>query len=724
MSVSTKRSAVTMVLAGSPSLHQQLLPLPPKRTPKGESPPLQTQGDASDESDADTAAEGEKIVGGEDADGEDDDAWLLNALLEESDAPAECEGNAENVSTNSSLANEHPNASKEGVAVTSAVVPSPAPVFGGASIASVGRRNAGVGVDASRRAMAAAAAGAVVGIGIDHLFFDDTWLHLSLSAHRYAPTTPQHNRHFHHHNNTHHRHGHKRGRDGGNDLNEGGIGGGERFDRTRSKLLSAAELAKAFAAVAAAVRGNHSRAVADATSRAGLHHADSGGTDTHRTLLPHLPAAPRRPFIVRCYIHNNFGKEHLLSQLARAIGTTVLVDDERYRLATACCDPNSPDADADPSAAAMDLRYFTPMSRFAATMRDYFARRRRRAAAAQQLGLGGGGATSSRTCGGGSIVNNSSSPSSLAQEEAFIDGLPYPPCCIEVVSQSGMLSADALAEARRAEEGRRYDAHYGDDDGPEWCAYCRQSATAASGSSTCTTSFSSSSSPMSPAVAAYGVIMSGWARLKGRATKGVVEVFDIPFSLHTSPEHLIRFVAAVRPRSVTALHPKDSRSGVLMARLGRHLAAPFSNAPVVPVGPLPMRLLHEAKAARQGGDGFGRGVGVVGGPHSEEWARGGRRKGRRREGGDALMVRSGPSALLSGAADVPRGPAVRLAEPSTSLVFSDSDSSECERAQLPPHTVFAATSGARGCAKRQIRSSENICESVADLLAAIEERLL
>ena len=222
--------------------------------------------------------------------------------------------------------------------MTSAVAPSPspAPVFGGAYIiaSELWLRGAGVGVDAPRRAMAAGA----VGIGIDHLFLDDTWLHLSLSADRYAPT-PQNNRHFHEHNNTHHRHGHKRGRDGG----EGGIGGGERFDRTSSKLLSAAELAKAFAAVAAAVGGNHSRALAEVAARSGSHHIQSDSIGT-----PSLPS--RRPFIAHRYIHNNFGKEHLLSQLARAIGTTVVVDDERCRLAAACCDPNSPDAEADPSA--------------------------------------------------------------------------------------------------------------------------------------------------------------------------------------------------------------------------------------------------------------------------------------------------------------------------------------------------------------------------------------
>eukprot|EP00388_Colpodella_angusta_P025224 GDKK01001896.1.p1 GENE.GDKK01001896.1~~GDKK01001896.1.p1 ORF type:complete len:263 (+),score=6.25 GDKK01001896.1:24-791(+) len=197
------------------------------------------------------------------------------------------------------------------------------------------------------------------------------------------------------------------------------------------------------------------------------------------------------------------------------------MDDQRYRLAQACCDPNSPDADVDPSIAAIDIRYFTPWSRRQAELKAYFEQ-----------------------C--------------AHDEEDFVKSLPLPPCCIEVVGSRADISQEALRDAALLE-------------GIDSCVK----------------------------VKVFGIVMSGWARLQSQSTRSP-NLFEIPYSLHTSPEHLVAFVANLRPKSVCQLHWKASRSHILLAKLGMHLRQPYVNSLVEPVRGVPIQLLTNAWVERGG----------------------------------------------------------------------------------------------------------------------------
>ena len=138
---------------------------------------------------------------------------------------------------------------------------------------------------------------------VDHLFVDDTWLHLTESC--------------------------------------------------AGKLLSVAELDSAFEVISRRIRLD--------AARFELQRQEEQTKDAINALdeLERLLRLRARTscFVVRCYLHNHFGKEPFVQRLAKKLGTKVEVDDERYAKLAAM---HSVDSDQDD----VDLAVFEPASRY------------------------------------------------------------------------------------------------------------------------------------------------------------------------------------------------------------------------------------------------------------------------------------------------------------------------------------------------------------------------
>ena len=344
---------------------------------------------------------------------------------------------------------------------------------------------------------------------LDHLFFDDTWLHLhpdssSFNPHRQTP---------------------------------------------KSKLLSSAQLVRAFQSLKA-ILWFQCRLGGDGSGKgkAGVGGANGGVGDSSAASSSSSVAPPAvvRPFVVRVYIHNNFGKEAILASLAAILGgTTVVVDEDRYAYLAALSHTgpdiggggvadnnhsNNLDDDNDSlppphtsSSAYMNSDFsipnpdlFIPASQLASALSEWQHQQQRTT---------------------GTAAHSSS----------------IPPGCIEVVGSRDAVSAGALflASKNSIVEGEARDG------GPMQTRY-------------------------------YGLIMTGWAKSTTRKypTLGqhqsspssehhtASNIFEVPYSLHTSPENLVSFVRALRPRSVSGQHPKECRSAMMSSLLGPHLYEP------------------------------------------------------------------------------------------------------------------------------------------------------
>jgi hypothetical protein len=358
---------------------------------------------------------------------------------------------------------------------------------------------------------------------VDHLFIDDTWLHLGrVEVTQWPPCDTA--RGVRQHGSTH--------LDSGCDASE---------IRVVSKLLSAEQVAEAIEAIGRRmdhqlelfVRSGRARAAAAASERC----SGDGGTPSS-TAHDGLPAA-RQPFVMRVYLHNQFGKEQLIQQLAKRLRTRAIIDDVRYTRLLTVVEALEEERD--------DLRDFDVVD-LTNTVQG-----------GSVDGIGGGLPPLSleerawRAAGGeaalypydlNSFVSASQAraclSASVAEGPANAGGVATS-ALIEVVSSRAAISPEALQQASQARNGTPY----------------------------------------------YGVVISGWARLQGQssvaasasssACTGGGQVWHIPTTLHSTPQEMINFVALLRPLSITPLHYRPSRAAVVLQRLGPYLRAPFVN---------------------------------------------------------------------------------------------------------------------------------------------------
>ncbi|GET87000.1 hypothetical protein, conserved [Leishmania tarentolae] len=364
---------------------------------------------------------------------------------------------------------------------------------------------------------------------VDHLYLDDTWLHLGQaeltlwSARTDSPLV-----------------GHQRA-----GTADGGI-------RVLSKLLDADQVEEAIEAIGRRMdyqRQLYARWVQQQSQ------CNANGTPEELTPPSYLSSSAsaelsyaRLPFVVRVYLHNQFGKEMLIQQLAMRLRTRALIDDVRYaRLLTVVealdeerddleafegAVPAHQDSAAPPLSAEelawrasggeaayypYDLRCFVSFSQAQYQRRVQWQRQEEQQRRLEKL-------RDSR----GATLPQKPQPSA----EDSVKGA-YEPPLIEVVSSRASIEPSTLQAASRACGGTPY----------------------------------------------YGVVISGWARLQpqthGPAASG--QVWHVPTTLHSTPQEIVDFVALLRPLSATPLHYRPSRGDVVMQRLGPYLRVPFVN---------------------------------------------------------------------------------------------------------------------------------------------------
>ncbi|ORC84898.1 putative DNA cross-link repair 1A protein [Trypanosoma theileri] len=251
---------------------------------------------------------------------------------------------------------------------------------------------------------------------VDHVYLDDTWLHLGVQE-----TCS---------------------------LTHGNTG-----TRVLSKMLSERELDEAIEALG---RRMDQRVRDFSLEKKEITNTPKGG-----------------PYVLRVYLHNQFGKEHLVQRLAKRLGIIAFVEKVRYeqlQLLTSF----------DTTIAAVDKMFCVHMDHFAPyTHSDY----------------------------------NTTFPR------------------IEVVSSLKHITAEELQTAATLNDNTPH----------------------------------------------YGVVMSGWARLRSRNTHDEPCVWEIPTTLHSTPQEIMDFMAFLRPLSVTPLHYKPCRGMIVMERLGPYLRRPYVN---------------------------------------------------------------------------------------------------------------------------------------------------
>ncbi|AIN96562.1 hypothetical protein LPMP_131350 [Leishmania panamensis] len=351
---------------------------------------------------------------------------------------------------------------------------------------------------------------------VDHLYLDDTWLHL---GHAELTSWPAHT--------------------DGTPIGSRGAGVVDSGIRVLSKLLDADQVEEAIEAIGRRMdhqRQLHAQWVLQQSHTDHNDTAEALRTSSSSSASAELSNA-RLPFVVRVYLHNQFGKEMLVQQLATRLRTRALIDDVRYARLLTVVETLEEERD--------DLRAFEGESpaRLDGTAPplsvEELAWRASGGEAAhypynlncfvsfsqaqhQQVPL------TSLSDGGGAML-----PQQLQLSANRSVERTYEPPLIEVVSSRASIEPATLQAASAARGGTPY----------------------------------------------YGVIISGWARLQsqthGSAASG--QVWHVPTTLHSTPQEIINFVALLRPLSATPLHYRHSRGDVVMQRLGPYLRIPFVN---------------------------------------------------------------------------------------------------------------------------------------------------
>ncbi|AYU77219.1 hypothetical protein, conserved [Leishmania donovani] len=353
---------------------------------------------------------------------------------------------------------------------------------------------------------------------VDHLYLDDTWLHLghaelkSWPARTESPLV-----------------GHR------------GVGIADSGIRVLSKLLDADQVEEAIEAIGRRMdyqRQLHAQWVQQQSQCDANGTAEALTPSSSSSSASAEPSNTRLPFVVRVYLHNQFGKEMLIQQLAARLRTRAIIDDARYaRLLTVVealeeerddlkafegASPARLDGAAPPLSAEelawrasggeaahypYDLNCFVSFSQAQQQQQQWWACLRN---------------------GRGAMLPQQPQPSADHSVKRSCE-----PPLIEVVSSRASIEPATMQAASAARGGTPY----------------------------------------------YGVVISGWARLQsqthGPAASG--QVWQVPTTLHSTPQEIVDFVALLRPLSVTPLHYRPSRGEVVMQRLGPYLRVPFVN---------------------------------------------------------------------------------------------------------------------------------------------------
>ncbi|KPA76360.1 hypothetical protein ABB37_07707 [Leptomonas pyrrhocoris] len=356
---------------------------------------------------------------------------------------------------------------------------------------------------------------------VDHLYIDDTWLHLGHVEVTQGPscgpaTSPLHGG----------------GRDG-DERDESGV-------RVLSKLLNSEQVAEAMEAIGR--RMDHQRLLFEKWQRTRAAEQNSDGDNRRQDASSTSDCSrARQPFVMRVYLHNQFGKEMLIQQLAERLRTRALLDDVRYvRLLTVV---EALEEERD------DLQAFASTSARAADEQGASAAAHSSPpllSPEEQAWRASGGEAAQYPYNLRCFVSLSHatalppSPAAAARETvlSFSSSSPREPPLIEVVSKRSEIDPAALQAASGARGGTPY----------------------------------------------YGVVISGWARLQleshhspATTTTTSGQVWHIPTTLHSTPQEIVDLVALLRPLSVTPLHYRPSRAAVVMQRLGPYLRTPFAN---------------------------------------------------------------------------------------------------------------------------------------------------
>jgi hypothetical protein len=286
-----------------------------------------------------------------------------------------------------------------------------------------------------------------------------------------------------------------------------------------------------------------------------------------------LPASSSKnssslPFVLRVYLHNQFGKEPLLQLLADAVHADVFVDAKRLeyiRVASL--------AETDPDHKSLRLSAFRPLWQ----LRQYLLTR-----TAQGVDASSGGSEAAPSLVGESDGPHDSSPTEAAEVAADEE-------CAEDGDDALSIGAMALEELAAAA------AELGDEPAPSvslfgeqrdacappwWAAHCgadRRGAVEVVCTRTLVSEASLLAEEQRTGIPHFGVVMSGWARLNGRAKSA--RVWHLPYSLHSSGRDVEELVRLLSPRSVYPLSTKPGRSKIVVQRLGPLLREPMRNDP-------------------------------------------------------------------------------------------------------------------------------------------------
>ncbi|CUE94847.1 Hypothetical protein, putative [Bodo saltans] len=492
---------------------------------------------------------------------------------------------------------------------------------------------------------------------VDHLFLDDTWLHLDRVHGPLGPSTL----------------GEellrkKRQRDEDNDEVTSDGGGSllrtshqsrvvvphhhhhRQAPATLNKMLNEEQLNEAMEAIRRRTVPMCHTYTAARTSRQQLQqqqqqHASSVATVEQQLLEEAVQDIMWRPYVLRVYLHNHFGKEGLLQRLAMKLGTTVLIDDDRYRLLAAVAATNAPllssgghsqrrtDDDemyvlrsarefffsipADgtehkrrrPTTEveerllmddvlrcremdAIDLRYFIPHSQLRIQCQTW----------------AGGDA-------GGEYgpLLKSSIPAALLgspqqQHRFYCDAQEEDHALREDQNSTSNLNVTAPTTAAAAAASLRITissrvAKYcgraaggGDSDVmPAWegsdddvrvtnsnvvpCIEVVRHRRHISRSALSDASLAAASGDdVSMATPHFGMIMTGWAKMNKRELSGEDRLWQLPYTMHSTPTELGDLVAILKPASVVPIHYDRERGALVASRLGGLLRTPYVNA--------------------------------------------------------------------------------------------------------------------------------------------------
>lgn len=312
---------------------------------------------------------------------------------------------------------------------------------------------------------------------VDHLYLDDTWLHLGQAAVTQWPP---------------------------GESGQGGVA-------VLSKLLNKEQVEEAMEAIRR--RMEHQRKLFE------QRHGENGtGDETPSTDAAMAP----QPFVVRVYLHNQFGKELLIQQLADCLRTRALLDDMRHARLLTVVEALEEERD--------DLKDFE-----AATAATNERPPQQKGVAAPSTPLSKE-EQAWRAAGGEAAHYPYHRNTFLSASQAAALRSPREMPLVEVVSSRSAIAPAALQAASESRNGTPH----------------------------------------------YGVVISGWARLQREQAAGPLssyggQVWHIPTTLHSTPQEIIDFVALLRPLSVTPLHYRPSRGAVVMQRLGPFLRTPFVN---------------------------------------------------------------------------------------------------------------------------------------------------